>query len=266
MTDGSISLYQVDAFTGTLFSGNPAAVCPLQAWLPDSLLQSIAAENNLSETAFFLPSGSGYELRWFTPTHEVRLCGHATLASAFVLWNCLGETAEELQFSTRDSGELRVSRDGDTLWLDLPAQAIEPAECPADVIDALGAAMLDCRRGPNWLLRVGDETALRGLAPDLRALAAHPDRGFIVTAPADDPGVDFVSRYFAPNFGVDEDPVTGSAHCMLAPYWAERLGKSELEARQCSARGGDLRCRMLGDRVQVGGQARLYLTGDIRLS
>ncbi|MAA74959.1 MAG: isomerase [Salinisphaeraceae bacterium] len=265
MTDGSISLFKVDAFTRVLFRGNPAAVCPLRDWLPDSQLQSIAAENNLSETAFFRPQAPGYALRWFTPTHEVRLCGHATLATAFVLWNCLGETAEELQFSTRESGVLRVSRQGDTLWLDLPVQAIEPAECPADVAGALGAVILDCRRGPNWLLRVEDEAALRGLTPDLRALAAHPDRGFIVTAPADDPGVDFVSRYFAPNFGVDEDPVTGSAHCMLTPYWAERLGKSELAARQCSARGGDLRCRLLGDRVQVGGQARLYLTGEILL-
>ena len=266
MTDDSIPLYQVDAFTAALFRGNPAAVCPLQSWLPDSLLQSIAAENNLSETAFFVAQAAGYALRWFTPTHEVRLCGHATLASAFVLWNCLGETAAELRFSTRYSGDLRVSREDDRLWLNLPAQAIETAECPADVATALGTQVLDCRRGPNWLLRVESETELRGLSPDFRVLAAHPERGFIVTAAADDPGVDFVSRYFAPNFGVDEDPVTGSAHCMLTPYWAERLEKNELEARQCSARGGILRCRMLGDRVQVGGEARLYLVGDIQLS
>lgn len=256
-------LYQVDAFTDRPFAGNPAAVVLLDEWPGDALLQAIAAENNLAETAYLVPAGPRWELRWFTPTTEVVLCGHATLASAFVLWHCCGESAESLEFKTRYSGRLRVTRHAHWLQLDLPAHDIDPAQAPADLVAAMGAAPAEVRAGPNWLLRYPDAATIRGLEPDLRALSRLPERGVIVTSPGDEPGVDFVSRYFAPNFGVDEDPVTGAAHCMLAPFWAERLGRQQLTARQLSRRGGSLRCEAAGDRVRVAGQAVLYLTGTI---
>jgi len=261
-----LPIYQVDAFADEVFAGNPAAVVPLESWPDDDLLQAIAAENNLAETAFLVPADDAYALRWFTPTTEVALCGHATLASAFVLFECRGHASDRVAFDTRRSGRLHVTRRDERLWLDLPRQAIEPAEAPATLVDAMGAAPSELRVGPNWLLRYARETDIRTLHPDMRALAALPGRCVIATAPADDPELDFVSRFFAPNFGIDEDPVTGSAHCMLAPYWAEVLGKSRLRARQISARGGDLECVPDGDRVHVGGQAALFLTGEIILS
>lgn len=262
-----LRLFQVDCFTDRPFAGNPAAVVPLAAWLPDECLQAIAAETNLSDTAFFVPGETAFALRWFTPTAEVRLCGHATLASAVVLRECLGHADAAFRFDTRHSGRLTVTPADDGLyWLDLPRHECEPAEAPAELIEAVGEAPDEVRAGPNWLLRYPRAADVRGLRPDMRILADLPERGVIATAPGDEPGIDFVSRYFAPNFGIDEDPVTGSAHCMLAPYWAAELGETRLRARQVSARGGDLVCETAGDRVHVGGRAVLYMSGELHLS
>ena len=267
MTNTSLRLFQVDAFAERLFQGNPAAVCPLDAWLPDVLLQSIAAENNLAETAYFVPNDHGYELRWFTPTAEVKLCGHATLASAYVLFECLGHSGNNIRFTTRHSGELGVQRDADMLWLDFPAQSAEPLDAPVPELAAgLNIQPEQVFAGPNYLAVYEQESDIAKLTPDMRALAKLPDRCVIATAPADGPELDFVSRFFAPNYGVDEDPVTGSAHCMLAPYWGQRLYKTTLNARQISKRGGNLRCELAGERVRIGGRAVLYLEGEIRLS
>lgn len=266
MTKQRLRLFQVDAFTERLFQGNPAAVCPLDAWLPDALLQSIAAENNLAETAYFVPVKDGYELRWFTPTAEVKLCGHATLASAFVLFECLGHSGNRIRFKTRHSGELAVRRDADMLWLDFPAQSAEALNTPVPtLVSGLNIQPQQVFAGPNYLAVFEREADIAVLNPDMRVLATLPERCVIATAPADSPELDFVSRFFAPNYGVDEDPVTGSAHCMLAPYWGKRLNKTTLHARQISKRGGNLRCELAGERVHIGGRAVLYLEGEIHL-
>ena len=264
-----LSIYQVDAFTDTLFAGNPAAVVPLEAWLPDATLQKIAAENNLSETAYLVPAGpSRWELRWFTPTIEVPLCGHATLASAYVLAELLGETGPVLTFVTRQSGELTVTRDGKRFAMRLPRRRV----LPSDAIDAVAAALGTRPQAVLKVPAVDDDTAfavfgsasdVRALQPDMRAVAALPVRNIIATAPGDD--CDFVSRMFAPKAGIDEDPVTGSAHCSLVPFWAERLGKTAFHARQVSARGGELFCTLEEDAVIVAGAAVLYLKGMIAL-
>jgi len=259
-----LPLYQIDAFAEGPFTGNPAAVCPLEAWLPDPVMQQIAAENNLSETAFFVTEGEGYRLRWFTPTTEVDLCGHATLASAFVVFGWLKPERSEVTFATQQAGPLIVTRDGEFLALDFPARPAAPCPMPRGLDRALG-------RPPTTVLAARDylavyETAddIRALTPDFAAIAALDRFAVIVTAPGTD-GIDFVSRFFAPARGVDEDPVTGSAHCTLIPYWAERLGKSRLQARQLSRRGGALSCAMRGDRVTIAGRALLYLEGIITI-
>lgn len=255
-----IPLYQIDAFTGTVFRGNPAAVCPLDDWLDAETMQRIAAENNLPETAFFVP-GDPYELRWFTPTVEVDLCGHATLASAFVIFEHLDPARREIAFATR-SGVLTVARQGDRLILDFPALPAAPVDPPPDLVGGLCVLPREWRAASNYLAVFDAERDVRELVPDMELLA-ELDRGVIVTAPGDD--ADFVSRFFAPAFGVPEDPVTGSAHCTLAPYWAERLGKDELHALQVSARGGELWCAPRGDRVLIAGRAVRYLEGTIYL-
>jgi len=259
-----LPIYQIDAFTDSVFAGNPAAVVPLESWLPDATLQSIAAENNLAETAFFVPQGDGYELRWFTPTVEMDLCGHATLASAFAIATILEWGSNRIAFTTREAGVLTVTRDGDLYTLDFPSRPPVPlAEAPAGLVEALGGpqpvAVLKSR---DLLVVYEDEATVRALSPDMSALARVDAFATCVTAPGRD-GVDFVSRFFAPGGGVPEDPVTGSAHCTLVPYWAERLGKTRLEARQVSARGGALACELAGDRVKMGGKAVLYLEGSI---
>lgn len=256
-------LYQVDAFTDAPFKGNPAAVVPLSAWPSDAWMQAVAAENNLAETAFFVPTDVSYELRWFTPTVEIALCGHATLASAYVLFEHLGFEGEEIVFDTRHSGRLTVIREADCYWLALPRHTVEPAQPLPGLIEAVGDHPQAVQAGPNWLLAYACEADVRNLTPDMRWLGALPERGVIATAPADADAVDFVSRYFVPNYGVEEDPVTGSSHCMLAPYWSQRLGRDHLVARQISTRGGDLACRVETDRVHVGGSAALYLSGFI---
>ncbi len=257
-----LRLYQVDAFADRLFSGNPAAVCPLEeAWLADDLMQQIAAENNLAETAFYIRSGSGYAIRWFTPACEVDLCGHATLATGHVVFSQDGCKGDSVEFASR-SGVLRVRRDGELLVLDFPADTLHPAETTELLVESIGREPAECLKGKtDYLLVYASEEDVKALAPDFADLAMVPARGIIVTAPGRD--VDFVSRFFGPQVGVNEDPVTGSAHTTLTPYWAKRLGKTELTARQLSKRGGSLRCRLSGDRVEIAGRAVPYLEGTI---
>jgi len=257
-----ISYYQVQAFTRDPHGGNPAGVCLLDAWLPDARLQGIAGEVGLSETAFLVPRSDGaWNLRWFTPAVEVDLCGHATLASAHVLWRERGVSAESLVFHTQ-SGRLEVTRDEPRLVLDLPSCPASACAEPRGLAAALGAEPLAVARGRDLLVELGDEGAVRALRPDFAAIARLDDAGVCVTARGGD--VDFVSRYFTPRAGIDEDPVTGSAHCTLVPWWAARLGRVELAARQVSTRGGELRCKLAGDRVLVAGEAVTWLAGELR--
>lgn len=259
-----LNLYQVDAFTSKLFAGNPAAVVPLDEWLDDHLLQAIAAENNLSETAFVGPGENGLRLRWFTPAAEVDLCGHATLATAFVLFNIAGADGDTVEFESR-SGKLTVTRgENGRLEMDLPAWPAEAQTLTPGIAQTLGAVPEDVFLGPHDLMAVFEKADdIHALVPDTKRIMQLDTTGLIVTAPGTD--CDFVSRYFAPRVGIPEDPVTGSAHCMMAPYWAEKLGRNPLHARQVSARGGELWCRVDGDRVHVSGSAVLYLEGRIRV-
>lgn len=255
-----IPLYQVDAFTRTTFGGNPAAVCPLDSWLPDALMQAIASENNLSETAFFVPRGDDYELRWFTPVAEVDLAGHPTLATAWVIFNRLGAKQPSLTFHTRIGDRLVVTRDGDRLAMDFPSRPPVPRAI-GDVAAALGAAPAEILAARDGFAVFATEAAVRGLRPDMQKVAALDCMAVIATAPGTD--CDFVSRFFAPRHNIPEDPVTGSAHCTLIPYWAQRLGKPALFARQVSARGGELWCTHRGDRVTIAGACAPYLEGWI---
>lgn len=255
-----IPIFQIDAFADRLFAGNPAAVCPLEKWLDDVRMQAIAAENNLSETAFFVRAGDGYELRWFTPAREVDLCGHATLASAFVIFEYIDRAAESIRFQTR-SGELVVRRNGDLLAMDFPVRPPKRCEGHSALEKALGKAPRELWLARDYMAVYDSEDDVRGLSPDLRAMMAVDCFAVIVTAPGTD--ADFVSRFFAPGSGVPEDPVTGSSHCTLVPYWEGRLGKTSFRARQVSARGGELWCELQGDRVSISGRAVRYLEGSI---
>jgi len=270
-----IPFYQIDAFTDLAFGGNPAAVCPLDRWLPDGVLQAIAAENNLAETAFIVPHAgddADYHLRWFTPGTEVDLCGHATLATAHMLFSHMVPEAAALRFTTL-SGILSVVREGDRLVMDFPVDRdIRRVDPPmTGLAEAMGAAPLEVWQGVrDFLLVYPDADAVRALAPDMPSLKALGHYGYIATAAGDDGsisdgGADFVSRFFAPSFAIDEDPVTGSAHCLSAPYWAEKLGKRELFARQISARSGDLWLRLDGPRLHIAGQAVEVIRGTLRL-
>ncbi len=255
-------LYQVDAFTRRRFGGNPAAVCPLERWLDDATLQAIAAENNLSETAFFVRNGADYDLRWFTPGQEVDLCGHATLASAHVLFEMLGARGDQVTFHSK-SGPLMVRRDGERLAMDFPAWSPEPCEAPDGLTRGLGRAPRQVLRARDLLAVFDTEEEVRAIVPDAAALAGIETLGTVVTAPGLE--VDFVSRFFAPRAGILEDPVTGRAHCMLTPYWAKRLGRTRLTAQQVSSRGGELWCELRGDRVTIAGCAVRYLEGWIEV-
>ncbi len=258
-----LPLYQVDAFTNTLFGGNPAAVCPLDTWLPDGTMQAIAAENNLAETAFFVREGSDYALRWFTPTVEVDLCGHATLASGHIVFQFLKPQRVSVNFRTMKAGTLSVTRRAaGLLEMDFPARPPVPVEAPASLLAALGGQPKAVLSARDHLVVYGSAAEVAALDPDFVALGKEDCWAAIATAPGDN-GVDFVSRFFAPAQGINEDPATGSSHCTLAPYWARRLGKTELEARQLSRRGGALRCTVQGDRVKIAGRAVLYLEGKI---
>jgi PhzF family phenazine biosynthesis protein len=258
-----LPIYQVDAFADRLFAGNPAAVVPLAEWLPDATMQAIAAENNLAETAFFAPEADGFRLRWFTPAVEVPLCGHATLASAFVLMTRLEPGRANVRFHSK-SGPLDVTRDGDLYALDFPARALEPCDEADAVARALGGSPVSVQLSVDrYMALYASAAEVTALAPDLRALLATKRGRAIATAPGED--CDFVSRFFAPSAGIDEDPVTGSSHCTLVPYWAMRLGKRELLARQVSPRGGTLHCRDAGERTVMAGRAVLYLEGAIHV-
>lgn len=254
--------YQVDAFTAQPFRGNPAGVCLLREWLPEALLQRIAAENNLSETAFLIPADGGYHLRWFTPVQEVDLCGHATLASAFVLFSELGHPGDTVRFETR-SGRLTAVRRADLIELDFPSRPPTPCATPAELVRGLGAKPREVLRSRDYVAVFEAEADVAGLAPDMAVLARLDCLGIIATARGRE--ADFVSRFFAPRAGVPEDPVTGSAHCSLIPFWAGRLGKAELFARQISRRGGELFCRLMGERVGIGGRAVIYCRGELEV-
>ena len=257
----TILIYQVDAFTRGPFSGNPAAVCPLDAWLDDGTMQNIAAENNLAETAFIVEREDGYDLRWFTPTVEVDLCGHATLASGFVVLNHLRPELSSVSFETV-SGKLTVTRDGERLSMDFPARMPTPVAVSEALTDALGKAPSEVHLSRDVLAVYDDEASIRALSPDQSKLLAL-DEGFGVIVTAEGDTADFVSRFFVPKGGIYEDPVTGSAHCTLVPFWAERLGYPKLIAHQVSARGGELHCEHKGDRVIMSGYCTLFLTGRI---
>jgi PhzF family phenazine biosynthesis protein len=262
-----IPLFHVDAFTDKPFAGNPAAVCLLQGWLDDAWLRKVAAENNLSETAFLVPAGSHYDLRWFSPTGEVKLCGHATLASAYILLNVLQSGCQTVRFETRFSGPLLVRTDGDLLSMDFPA--LQPKMCK-DLPKSLPLS-LSSGTPPSHVLETNqtyivvyeDEILIQNLKPNFALMESlHP---YVVTVTAPGRQVDFVSRYFKPSYGMPEDPVTGSAHCALTPYWAERLGRSTLHARQLSERGGELWCEMKGTRVILKGHAVLTMKGTLEV-
>lgn len=258
----SLAIYQIDAFSSHCFGGNPAAIVPLDNWLDTKLLQAIASENNLSETAFLVPlADKHFELRWFTPAAEVDLCGHATLASAWYVFNQTACTAEVLRFETR-SGQLSASRCGNAIEIDLPARSsMADEDLAAPIAKAIGVTPLEVRRGANAIALLRSQYDIESLQPDMRRVAQLHPLGLLVSAPGDHH--DFVSRFFAPSYGIDEDPVTGSAHADLMPIWSEKLGRRELSAKQLSARGGEILCRIEDHRVYLRGHCALYLQGEI---
>jgi predicted PhzF superfamily epimerase YddE/YHI9 len=253
-----LTLYQIDAFASRPFEGNPAAIIPLQDWLPDELMQAIALENNLSETAFFVPSDDGFQLRWFTPKHEVKLCGHATLASAYVLFAILDYPKESIAFDTL-SGRLQVKRVGDWLYMDFPAQPPQACETPAAILAGFARSPVACLQHDDYIVVFDDEHFVREVQPDFHALAQLDLRGVAITSQSNE--YDFVTRFFAPKYGINEDPVTGSAFTQLFPYWSQQTGRSQLYARQVSPRGGDVRGELHGERVSIAGQAVKTLQG-----
>ncbi len=258
-------IYQVDAFTEARFGGNPAAVMPLEEWLADDIMQSLAMENNLAETAFFVADEGeeDFRLRWFTPNNEIDLCGHATLASAYVIFNELQWPKDEVSFITQ-SGRLVVTRSDLGLTMNFPSRPPQAADVPQGLLNALGVTqVLYSGYARDWLVELESEAAVQALTPDFAEFMKHSDRALIACAKGDK--VDFVSRFFAPEYGVDEDPVTGSAHCTSVPYWAEKLGKNTLQAKQISARGGDLFCQLDGERVFMSGHCVLFMKGEVHL-
>lgn len=258
-----LSIYQIDAFANQPFEGNPAAVVPLDVWLSDDVMQSIAEENNLAETAFFVPSKKGFNIRWFTPNKEVKLCGHATLASAFVIFNILGYEADVVEFESL-SGVLSVSRNNELLTLNFPSQVPDKCEIPEDIIKGLGRQPLECLRNEDFVVVFESEKEIASIIPDHNILQRVELRGVIVTSPSQE--YDFVARLFAPKYGIPEDPVTGSAFTQLVPYWSDKLGKTQLNAKQISSRGGELFCEYAGDRVLISGKAIKYLEGNIEIT
>jgi len=255
-------IYQVDAFCDKVFSGNPAAVCPLEQWLSDGMLQNIAMENNLAETAFYVKQGDQYEIRWFTPTVEVDLCGHATLAAAFVLFNYENHGGSHIRFYSPRSGILTVNRNGELLTLDFPTDVFNPIAISQEILDCFNTTPHSAFKGKtDYMLVFHKEAEIKSIVPAMENIARLSGRGVIITAKGDT--ADFVSRFFAPQSGINEDPVTGSAHTTLTPYWAKQLGKNNLTAIQLSDRRGYLQCTYLNDRVEISGMARLYLSGEI---
>jgi len=258
-----LKIYQLDAFTDQVFSGNPAAVVPLSEWLADDIMQKIAEENNLAETAFYVPQGDKFHIRWFTPTMEVDLCGHATLATSYSIFQYTDYSKSVIEFTSR-SGILKVEKQGDLLILDFPMDIIQTVETPLALIEALGATPKETLKGlTDYLLIFETEAQIKAFKPDFKKMAEVECRGIIVTAKGSN--CDFVSRFFGPQSGGDEDPVTGSAHTSLVPYWAKVLEKNEFKARQISARGGDLACTLIGNRVKIAGKVAPYLIGEITI-
>lgn len=258
----TIPIYQVDAFAEKLFEGNPAAVCPLENWLDDDILQSIATENNLSETAFFVKENNHFNLRWFTPKTEVDLCGHATLASAFVLFNILNFNEEEINFQTQ-SGLLKVYKKDELIILNFPSFDLKITQPTQNLIIAIGKEPIETFFNRDYFLVYENEEDIVSINPNFSELKKINSQGFIITAKGKD--CDFVSRYFAPSVGIDEDPVTGSIHTVLIPFWSKRLNKNEMVAKQLSRRKGKLYCKNLGNRVEIAGKAILYLKGEIEI-
>jgi PhzF family phenazine biosynthesis protein len=258
----TIPYYEIAAFTSRHFGGNPAGVCILNEWLPDQVMQAIAAENNFAETAFLIEREKHFDIRWMTPTIEIDLCGHATLASAHVIFTYLGQRGDRVNFQSA-SGELTVERMGDRLVLDFPSRPAAPCSPPAGLAEALGGEPTDVAKGRDYLAVFDSQEDIAALSPNFDALATLDAQGVVVTAPGTD--CDFVSRYFAPRAGIPEDPVTGSTHCVLIPYWSKRLGKKDLHARQLSRRGGELFCEDRGARVGIGGTVVVYMEGAIKL-
>ncbi|GBD90090.1 putative isomerase YddE [bacterium BMS3Abin04] len=256
----ALKIYQVDAFTNKLFKGNPAAVCPLNEWLDDKTMQNIAAENNLSETAFFVKEEKHYIIRWFTPTLEIPLCGHATLASAFIIFNYLETGLTEIKFNSK-SGILTVTRNSDLITLNFPSLIVEKVDIPKEIINSVKIEPTEVYFNKSYLALYKDEVTIRNIKPDFTLLKEIHTHGLIVTAPGDN--VDFVSRFFVPDAGINEDPVTGYAHTILTPFWAKKLGKTKLNALQLSKRGGELFLEDKGERVNISGRAKLYMIGEI---
>jgi PhzF family phenazine biosynthesis protein len=256
-----LKIYQLDAFTDKVFGGNPAAVVPLTKWISDELMQKIALENNLAETAFYVWEGDKYHIRWFTPTVEVDLCGHATLATAYQIFHYENFPKSIIEFNSR-SGILKVEKQGDLLELDFPMDKLTSSETPQALIDSLGTTPTETFKGlTDYMLVFENEAQIKAFKPDFKKMSEVNCRGVIVTAKGDT--VDFVSRFFGPNSGGDEDPVTGSAHTSLTPYWAKILAKTEFKAHQISERGGELACKLVGDRVKIAGKVAPYLVGEI---
>ena len=257
-----LNIYQIDAFTDKVFSGNPAAVCPLEAWLSDDLMQKIAMENNLAETAFYVKKENVYQIRWFTPTIEVDLCGHATLAAAFVLFKYQNHADPKINFHSHKSGNLTVFKQGDLLTLNFPTDVLEPIERFDELTIGFNIKPIEAFKGKtDYMFVFENESQIRKLIPSFHEISKLKARGVIVTAKGDQ--VDFVSRFFGPQSGINEDPVTGSAHTTLTPYWSKKLGKNEMKAIQLSARKGYLMCKYSGDRVEISGHGKEYLKGEI---
>ena len=255
-----LKIYQVDAFANKVFEGNPAAICPLQQWLPDDVMQCIAQENNLSETAFFVKEYDNFSIRWFTPAAEVDLCGHATLACAHVIFEFLESSLEKMTFSSR-SGPLTVTRMGEWLELDFPSQPPVPCELPLEIQQCFDSQPVECLKSEDYLVIFNDEQAIKKTNPNFNLLSSLDLRGVCISAKSSE--YDFVCRFFAPKYGINEDPVTGSAFTQLIPYWTKALDKPELFAKQVSKRGGEVKCRLEGERVKISGKAVTYLTGAI---
>lgn len=260
-----LRLYQIDAFAKRVFQGNPAAVCVLDEWLTDELMQKLGLENNLSETAFVVPKGDEYEIRWFTPTVEVDLCGHATLASAFVLFEYYKHPSDIIIFQSKSRGKLSVKKNDDgTLTLDFPADTVNKVELPESLKNAFNISPVECYKGKtDYLLIYSSQEDIENIEPDFNLILNSGERGVIVSAPGKN--TDFVSRFFAPQAGVNEDPVTGSAHTTLTPVWSAKLNKTKLSAKQLSKRGGELVCELIGERVKISGSAVKYLIGEIEI-
>jgi PhzF family phenazine biosynthesis protein len=257
-----LSLYQIDAFASKMFEGNPAAVCPLVEWLPDKTMQSIAEENNLSETAFFVPKANGFHIRWFTPKNEVDLCGHATLASAYVLFNILGYKRDKIEFDSR-SGLLLVTKDRERIVMDFPAQPPVLCDIPKEIGEAFDIAPIECLKSEDYIVVFERENDIESADPDFEQLTKLDLRGVIITAKSS--RYDFIARFFAPKYGIFEDPVTGSAYTQLAPYWASKMVSKRFSVKQVSSRGGELTCEIVDGRVLISGKAIKYLEGKINI-